>query len=371
MRLHKLVTLPVHRMILALAGCMQSLAALAGFADAAVRRDGESLTYAVVSACLAVLAWSAYYGLGLGGRDGRTVRLVALLLVTLLAVASAAYVPPWPWPSWVPLVFLPVAASLLTNAKAYAVYVLFFLPSFAAAACMGWPAAAIETGDSVLTAVSRISLVAGSTVLGAIVLAAHGQRERHAEARALRQQRQQLVNMLQCFIPVGERKTQTSRAEIERMSALMKALYAECGGAGRQDWEIELLSLMHFVSRVKLPDYMFEKEGKLTGFELEVVKEHCFMAKELCEGVPGFAEIQNAFLYHHERVDGTGYPYRLKADRIPMLSQMLGLAEVYLAMTTERSYRRAMSRTEAYEEIRKLSGTAFRPDLVEALGRTL
>nr|WP_286672622.1 HD domain-containing phosphohydrolase [Cohnella hashimotonis] len=116
---------------------------------------------------------------------------------------------------------------------------------------------------------------------------------------------------------------------------------------------------------------MFEKEGKLTGFELEVVKEHCFMAKELCEGVPGFAEIQNAFLYHHERVDGTGYPYRLKADRIPMLSQMLGLAEVYLAMTTERSYRRAMSRTEAYEEIRKLSGTAFRPDLVEALGRTL
>ncbi|MFC3799102.1 HD-GYP domain-containing protein [Cohnella sp. GCM10012308] len=371
MRLHRLVMLPVHRLILALAGCMKSLAALAGFADAVVRGDGESMTYAVVSGCLAVLAWSAYYGLGLGGRDGKAVRLISLLLVTLLAVAAAAYAPPWPGPSWVPLVLLPVVASLLTGAKAYAGCMIVYLPSFAAAAYLGWPGGGLETGDDVLSAVSRISLAMGSVVLGAIVLTARRQRDRQSEARALRQQRQQLVNMLQCFISVGERKTQTSRAEIERMSALMKALYAECGCEGDRDWEIELLSLMHFVSRVKLPDYMFEKEGKLSEFELEIVKEHCFMAKELCEGVPGFAGIQTAFLYHHERVDGTGYPYRLKEDRIPMLSQMLGLAEVFLAMTTERSYRRAMSRTEAYEEIRKLSGTAFRPDLVEALGRTL
>ncbi|MDQ0902700.1 HD domain-containing phosphohydrolase [Paenibacillus sp. V4I7] len=49
------------------------------------------------------------------------------------------------------------------------------------------------------------------------------------------------------------------------------------------------------------PDYMFEKEGKLTEFEFEVVQEHCFMAKELCEGIPDFQEVEKAFLYHHEK----------------------------------------------------------------------
>ncbi|MBP1964806.1 HD-GYP domain-containing protein [Paenibacillus aceris] len=76
-----------------------------------------------------------------------------------------------------------------------------------------------------------------------------------------------------------------------------------------QEWEIDLLSLLHFVSRIKLPDYMFEKEGKLSEFEF--VQEHCYMAKELCEGIPDFQEVEKSFLYHHEKVDGTGYPYCL------------------------------------------------------------
>ena len=57
------------------------------------------------------------------------------------------------------------------------------------------------------------------------------------------------------------------------------------------------MSLLHFVSRVKLPDYMFEKEGKLSEFEYEVVQEHCYMAKELCEGIPDFGEVEKALIF--------------------------------------------------------------------------
>lgn len=78
------------------------------------------------------------------------------------------------------------------------------------------------------------------------------------------------------------------------------------------------------------------------------------MAKELCEGIP-----DSAFLYHHEKVDGTGYPYRLAGDQIPFLSQMLGLVKVFLAMTMPLSYRKATSPREAYAEIQKLVGHAF------------
>lgn len=70
---------------------------------------------------------------------------------------------------------------------------------------------------------------------------------------------------------------------------VLKALVSEYRSLRVQDWEIDLLALLHFESRVKLPDYMFEKEGKQSEFEFEVVQEHCFMAKELCEGIPNVA----------------------------------------------------------------------------------
>lgn len=371
MKLHKWIQAPVHRMLLALVGLLLSLTALANAARTAVFGEGGSAPLAILSAALAVMAWSLYFFERRGTRSRERSKLSATLPVMLLTVVFAVYYPFLPGLSWALLAFLPVVASLFASARAYRYYSLLFLALIAAYTCLRWQGAGTASDPDALSAAGRILLAAGGVALGGIVLVARHQLKKQLEERALRQQKRQIINMLQCFIPVGERKTQTSRLEISKMSALMKALRSECGDEGANDWEIDLLSLLHFVSRVKLPDYMFEKEGKLSAFELEVVKEHCFMAKELCEGVPGFEEVENAFLYHHEKVDGTGYPHRLKADQIPNLSQMLGLVEVFLAMTTARSYRPEMTEPEAYEEIRKLAGTSFRPDLVEAFGRAL
>lgn len=266
--------------------------------------------------------------------------------------------------------FIPVMCSIFMRLKEYGGFSFLFILFFSVYAAF----VLAPAGEDIFEAESlalQIVMGCGSVLLGAIIIVARQQQKKLLEKRAFQQQKQQVINILQCFIPVGERKTQTSRKEINEMSKLLKALWKECGNGQSKDWEIDLLSLLHFVSRVKLPDYMFEKEGKLSTFELEVVEEHCYMAKELCEGVKGFEEVQNVFLHHHEKINGTGYPYRLNGDQIPKLSQMLGLVEVYLALTTPRSYRQEISKEEAYEEIQKLAGISFHEDIVKAFGKVL
>lgn len=303
---------------------------------------------------------------------GRYVEPLSALLLFLFFVLLSLYSPIGQEKMWVVLAFFPVFISLLGRRRLYRncaiVYFLYFV--LYQAFDTSW----LQDGDHDVAALMiRLLFGGGGLLLGAVILHVFDQHDARIRAESFQMQRLQIVNMLQSFVPVGERKTQTSHREITEMGALLRALVRRrgLGGMKVEDWEIHLLSLLHFVSRVKLPDYMFEKEGKLSEYEFEVVQEHCFMAQDLLEGVAEFANVKEAFLYHHEKIDGTGYPYRLSGDRIPLLSQMLGVVEVYLALSAERSYRPAMTREAAYAEIVKLSGTAFRPDLVEDFGQVV
>ncbi|GGD91171.1 HD-GYP domain-containing protein [Paenibacillus nasutitermitis] len=371
MNIKKLMAMPVQQMILLLVGGMASMAALFGIIDAVYSRSFDSKEMIMISLAVAILAWSMF-----DFQKKLTLyitfsKLIVVSFLFLIMVAGSIYNPMLPGQMWVMLLIFPVLSSLLVHPRVYGYCSIIFLLYVIVYMAFGEADQGVEGDAGALFAALRILFVFGSVLLGGIIIIARHQQKKQHEERAFQQQKQQVIHMLQCFIPVGERKTQTSRQEISEMSLLLKALWTEHGGQSSKDWEIDLLSLLHFVSRVKLPDYMFEKEGKLSEFELEVVQEHCFMAKELCEDVPGFLEVQHAFLYHHEKINGTGYPYRLKEDQIPTLSQMLGLVEVFLAMTTPRSYRKAMTEREAYEEIRKLAGTSFREDIVQAFGRVI
>ncbi|MBC8080958.1 MAG: hypothetical protein H7X86_11475 [Gorillibacterium sp.] len=370
MKIDKLLRMPIHQMLLLLIGFMTSMTTLIGIMDAVLSRSYGSKEFVMTSLIITIIAWG-FFNFQKSLANNKYSKLLAVLFLYLIMIAISIYNPLLFRQMWVILIFFPVMSSLLTSLREYGYCSSFFLLYFIVYTAFGPSDLGSEAVAVILTASLRVLLAFGSVLLGGSIIIARQQQRKGHEERALQQQKQQIINMLQCFIPVGERKTQTSRKEISEMSMLLKALWTEYGEGQSCEWEIDLLSLLHFVSRVKLPDYMFEKEGKLSEFEFEVVQEHCYMAKELCGGVPGLQEVQSVFLYHHEKINGTGYPCRLKEDEIPKLSQMLGLVEVFLAMTTPRSYRQAMSEREAYEEIRKLAGTSFREDIVEAFGRVI
>ena len=178
--------------------------------------------------------------------------------------------------------------------------------------------------------------------------------------------RKYAINLLNTLVPIVERKTQTSSREIEQMSRLMKRMLREFPNENVTDWEIKLLSLMHYVSRIKWPDYVFETNEKLTTFEFQIIQEHCRFGREMFGDDPALARVIDALENHHERYDGSGYPNKRKGENIPILSQMLGLVECYLAMTTARSYREIVTLDEAFKEICAMAGTSYDEHVVRA-----
>jgi putative two-component system response regulator len=128
----------------------------------------------------------------------------------------------------------------------------------------------------------------------------------------------------------------------------------------------------HDIGKIALPDSILLKPGALTPEEFQRVKQHPVVGDQLCGNLRALTRVRGIVRHHHERLDGSGYPDGLAGDAIPLLAQIIGIVDVYDAMTTDRSYHRAVSRDLAVEELRR--GTRegrFRADLVETFVETL
>jgi HD-GYP domain-containing protein (c-di-GMP phosphodiesterase class II) len=277
--------------------------------------------------------------------------------------------------SQVSLVFLlyPIIISLLNNKKvfflwsslSYGVYSFFSFFSLLSSA------AALPAGGTANWLVSQAFDILGSFAASLVILThistiKNGYLEKNKEKK-----KAHIVNMLHALVPIVERKSQRTSKEIEQMSLLMKRIMKQFPEEDVQDWEIQLISLVHYVSRIKWPDYVFEKQEKLTNYEYKVVQEHCFIGQELLMGYPSLERVIEAIVCHHERFDGSGYPHQLKGSAIPHLAQILGIAESFVAMTTPRVYRNALTPEEALMELRSMAGTAYDKRMVDALEKAV
>jgi len=123
----------------------------------------------------------------------------------------------------------------------------------------------------------------------------------------------------------------------------------------------------HDIGKIALPDSILLKPGPLTPEEFEKVKEHPVVGDRLCGDLRALNRVRSIVRYHHERLDGSGYPDGLVGDQIPLLAQVIGIVDVYDAMTTNRPYRAARTSDEALAELKKEVERGWRrADLVEA-----
>lgn len=151
-----------------------------------------------------------------------------------------------------------------------------------------------------------------------------------------------------------------------------------CGVLGREmgmkHEEVELLlraARLHDVGKITIPDGILMKPGRLTSAEFEVVKGHAKAGAELLSGsrsrMMRLAEL--IALTHHERWDGRGYPQGLSGESIPLESRILAVADAFDALTHDSAHRKAVGSREAFEEIRRNSGSQFDPAVVLAFER--
>jgi two-component system cell cycle response regulator len=129
---------------------------------------------------------------------------------------------------------------------------------------------------------------------------------------------------------------------------------------------IRLAGILHDIGKIGIPDWILHKPGKLDETEWAEVKKHPEMGARIAASAK-LDDISEWILYHHERVDGSGYPARLPGAKIPVEAKILAVADAYEAMTAERVYKSAMPAAAAERELHDQSGTQFDGDVVAAL----
>ena len=150
--------------------------------------------------------------------------------------------------------------------------------------------------------------------------------------------------------------------------ALTLSVAEELGLSERERRDAEFAALLHDVGKLRIPKEIINKPGKLTPEEWELVKQHTIEGERLLHRVGGLlGEIGKIVRSCHERHDGTGYPDGLVGDEIPLVARIVSACDAWNAMTTDRSYRKAMPVGEALAELQRGSGTQFDPGVVEAL----
>nr|WP_242071683.1 HD domain-containing phosphohydrolase [Brevibacillus formosus] len=128
--------------------------------------------------------------------------------------------------------------------------------------------------------------------------------------------------------------------------------------------DLRYAGLMHDIGKVAIPDHVLLKTGKLSPDEYECMKTHSIISGKIVEQIENLSHISPGVRHHHERWDGKGYPDQLKGEEIPLIGRILAVADTFDAMTSTRSYRKAMSAKEAYEEIMRCQETQFDPSIV-------
>ncbi|AEH22229.1 response regulator receiver modulated metal dependent phosphohydrolase [Thermodesulfobacterium geofontis OPF15] len=165
----------------------------------------------------------------------------------------------------------------------------------------------------------------------------------------------------------AEFKDEYTGFHIQRIGFYSTKIAEHLGLSKEQVELIKYSSPLHDIGKLRIPDHILLKPGPLTKDEWEIMKTHTIMGAKILEGskIKYLKAAEKIALLHHEKWDGTGYPYGLKGKKIPLFARIVSIADVFDALTSDRPYRKAFSVEEAFEIIKNESGKHFDPELVE------
>jgi HD-GYP domain-containing protein (c-di-GMP phosphodiesterase class II) len=151
----------------------------------------------------------------------------------------------------------------------------------------------------------------------------------------------------------------------ERVALLTRQLAREMRLPEQSVERFYMAGLLHDVGKIGVPERVLQKEGKLTDDEFALIKKHPEIGARILSDIKQIEDILPGVLHHHERWDGRGYPHNLAAKNIPLMGRVICLADSFDAMTSNRTYRKALPLEVAVAEIKRSAGTQFDPELAE------
>jgi HD-GYP domain-containing protein (c-di-GMP phosphodiesterase class II) len=158
-------------------------------------------------------------------------------------------------------------------------------------------------------------------------------------------------------------KDRYTRGHSERVAFISKWIAEHIAEAEQLDQEqiqrIYLAGLLHDIGKIGIDEKLLCKTDQLTARERNRLRMHPSIGANILSGIKQMRDIIPGVLYHHERIDGSGYPTGLKGDQIPLMGKIVGLADCFDAMTSERVYRETLTLEQAIAEVESRLGTQF------------
>jgi len=192
----------------------------------------------------------------------------------------------------------------------------------------------------------------------------------HAHNVALLKQKEDLLtSVIRAMVSAIEAKDQYTRGHSDRVALFGQVLAKELGLSDAYAEKIFLSGLLHDVGKIGVSDATLRKPGKLTDEEYEEIKRHPDEGWAILQDIEQLRDILPGVLYHHERIDGRGYPDGLRDQAIPLDGRILAVADAWDAMTSDRPYRRGMPPEKAESILREGAGTQWDSRIVDAFFR--
>ncbi|MGW6785443.1 HD-GYP domain-containing protein [Streptomyces sp. NPDC054987] len=172
---------------------------------------------------------------------------------------------------------------------------------------------------------------------------------------------------IRALVQAVDIKDRYTRGHSERVGQASAMIARELGMAEERLEVVRMAGVLHDVGKLGLPTRLLRKDGPLTPQERRIIELHPEYGHEMVRGIGFLGEARSAILHHHERVDGSGYPYGLTGEQIPVLARVVAVADAFDAMTSTRSYSRARPVPTALAELDRCAGAQFDPAMVRAL----
>jgi len=185
--------------------------------------------------------------------------------------------------------------------------------------------------------------------------------------QALRQNQELFLETIRTLAAAIDAKDPYTRGHSERVSSYSMAIAKHLGLDSEAVFRVRIGAILHDVGKLGIGDSILQKPAGLTAEEYAVMRRHPEIGSQIMSPIRMLKDILPAIRNHHETWDGKGYPDHLAGEQIPLIARIIGVADAFDAMTTNRPYQKAMALNHVVSQLRAMSGTRFDPRVIEAL----
>ncbi len=209
-----------------------------------------------------------------------------------------------------------------------------------------------------------IFVAAIAVIISGYISAAHAKKETQYLIQKQANNSLLIKQIIDAFANTIDCKDSYTKGHSFRVAWYTSILAEKMGCSQKQIEKYYDIALLHDIGKMGIPDKILTKEGKLTDSEYSIIKSHSSKGYEILSKVSMFPDLANGVKYHHERVDGKGYPDGLKGEDIPLIARIIAVADTFDAMASTRAYRKRLPLNIIVQELQNAAGNQLDTKIV-------